>query len=218
MRQLIIIGAGGWGREVLSQITSDPAHKHNWHVKGFLDSRKNILDGLGYETPIISDPLTYTPQEEDVFICALGDPRNRWEYSQPLLNKGGKFTTISSASCGKNVIIGNGCLISHLVQLSPDTRICDFSNIHTQTIIGHDACIEEYAQIGAMTFIGGGARVGSFSVIYPHVTILPGIHIGDGATVGAGAVVVKNVPSGATVFGNPARTIFQTTEENSTGR
>lgn len=52
------------------------------------------------------------------------------------------------------------------------------------------------------------ARIGKHAIVHPHATILPGIHIGDAAVVGAGSVVVKDVPAGASVFGNPARVIY----------
>ncbi|MDL5039209.1 acetyltransferase [Comamonas sp. Y6] len=208
--QVLIIGAGGWGREVLALLQADPGYGKAWTVKGFLDSRSHLLDGLNYEsTPILGDPLTYAPRPQDLFVCALGDPRQREQYSRPLQDAGGHFLRIQAhALLGNRVQLGDGCLLSHLTQISPDARIGNFVNIHTQTIVGHDAQIGDYAQIGAMVFIGGKAVIGRHAVIHPHATITPGIQIGEGATVGAGAVVVKNVPAGATVFGNPARIIF----------
>nr|WP_252980606.1 hypothetical protein [Delftia acidovorans] len=59
-----------------------------------------------------------------------------------------------------------------------------------------------------MTFIGGGARIGKFSIVHPHSTILPGVTIGENSVVGAGSVVTKDVLPGVSVFGNPARVIF----------
>lgn len=208
--KVLIIGAGGWGREVLALLQADPAHGKAWTVQGFLDSRCHLLDGLNYaSTPVIGDPLTYPPGPQDLFVCALGDPRQRERYSRSLQDAGGRFLRIHAHSLlGPRVQLGEGCLLSHLTQISPDVRVGDFVNIQTQTVVGHDVQIGDYAQIGAMVFIGGEAVIGRHAVIHPHATITPGVRVGDGATVGAGAVVVKHVPAGATVFGNPARIIF----------
>ncbi len=207
---VLIIGAGGWGREVLAQMQGDPACGTTWVINGFLDTRARILDGLGCDVPIIGDPATYVPQQDDHFVCAVGDPRARQQYAQPLLDKGARFIPIlTGAYLSPRIHIGQGTLLCHRVQLSPDVRLGDFSNIHTNTVIGHDVRIGRYAQVGAMTFVGGGVSIGDFAVVHPHATILPGIRIGDGATVGAGSVVIKNVPDGATVFGNPAKLLFQ---------
>ena len=84
---VLIIGAGGWGREVLEQMQGDIAHGKVWEIAGFLDSRKHILDGFDTGMPIVGDPLTYEPQASEAFGCAQGDPLARFKYVQPLLAK-----------------------------------------------------------------------------------------------------------------------------------
>jgi acetyltransferase-like isoleucine patch superfamily enzyme len=59
-----------------------------------------------------------------------------------------------------------------------------------------------------MCFLGGGVQVGKMVQIFPHASIQPNVKIGDGAVIGIGSVVVKDVKENTTVFGNPARVIF----------
>lgn len=216
MERVLIIGASGWGREVLHQMThDDAAHGVDWYVGGFLDSRAHILDGYDVGVSIIGDPMTYVPDKEknDVFVCALGDPRERQKYAKPILEKGGRFIPICTQSfLSARVHLGQGSFLGHWVHSGPDVWIGDFVQIQALTMMGHDVRIGDYAHIGAQVFMGGGVRIGEFAIVHPRATILPGVSVGDNAVIGAGAVVLKDVPAGATVFGNPAKVIFQKPE------
>ncbi|KND60773.1 N-acetylglutamate synthase [Candidatus Burkholderia verschuerenii] len=210
MRKVLIVGAGGWGRQVLDMMQRTPGYGDAWTPTGFLDTRAHMLDGFGYALKVVGDPLTYAPGDDEIFVAAIGDPRARQRFVQPLLDRGARFMNIGLEPYDNSTIrLGHGAVSEHHTRIGVDTHIGDFANIHTQSVIGHDVRIGRFAQISAMVFIGGNARIGDFALINPHATIVPGIEIGEGATVGAGAVVVKNVPAGATVFGNPARIIFQ---------
>ena len=83
MRELIIVGAGGLGRELLGYIESDnPIFK----FKGFLDDRPHILDRSPRHPGIIGTPDTFVPGSNQVYFAAIGDPHARFKYTQYLRN------------------------------------------------------------------------------------------------------------------------------------
>lgn len=212
MIKLWIIGAGGWGREVVFLVRGMNASEHDWRLHGFLDDRTDILNNFDNQgLAILGDPLKHLVQKDELFVCAQGSPLTREKYSRSIRSQGGKFVTVIPRGMfiPDSVKIEEGCIFSPNVQISPDSHVGSFTNIHSLCILGHDVSIGNYCQIGAMVFLGGGVQIGNMATIHPHATILPGIKIGEEATVGAGAVVIKDVPPGTTVYGNPAKIIFR---------
>ena len=209
MYDVFIVGAGGYGRVALSQMLDDVACNATWRIAGFLDTRRHLLDRFDTGVPIVGDPLTFVPQGTERFVCAVGQPEYRAQYTAPLLEKGASFINIlTEAHIGRGVQLGTGCFLERRVTIGPDCRIGNFVNIHSLTILGHDITVGDYCQISCFSFIGGGVTLGEKVTVYPHASLLPGITIGHGATVGAGSVVLKDVPAGATVFGNPAKRVI----------
>lgn len=72
MKKLIIIGARGFGREVFSLATRSIGYNEEFSIKGFLDSKSDVLDEFENYPPIIGSVEDYEIQEDDVFVCALG--------------------------------------------------------------------------------------------------------------------------------------------------
>jgi len=201
---VLIIGAGGFGRNILWMLRNDAAYNKDWDIKGFLDNRTSA-EGLP-DVPLLGDPLSYQVQTGDIFINALGSPAARRQYTAPLLaQEADFFIARKNLLLGDRTTLGRGCIFDDNVSISVDSQIGEFVTVLSTTIIGHDVKIGDYCQIGNFVFIGGNASVGNDVVIHPHATILPHVKIGDGAVIGAGSVVIGNVPAGITVFGNPAK-------------
>lgn len=205
MRQLLIVGAGGFGREVLAYVEDD---NPLFEFKGFLDDRTDILAATPRERGVICSPHTYIPQQSDVFMAAIGDPKARAEYTRNLRERhNADFATVvhPQANVSRHARIGVGCIIAPRVGISVDTRIGHFTCIQEYAVIGHDAIIGNWCQINSHCTIAGGAKIGDYVTIHPNSVVTSGAVIGDGAVVASGSVVIGKIPSGVTVLGNPAR-------------
>ncbi len=209
MKHLYIIGARGCGREVYALYQGCKKTLLDVECAGFLDDNLNALDGFEGYPPIVSSVEDFVPKENDVFICALGDPKWVKHYTTIIENKGGKFISLISpqAIISRNVIIGEGCIINPIVIISPDVQLGKHVYCGALSNIGHDVCIEDCCHIGAYTFLGGSVKIGTCATLHPRVNILPHKKVGDHAVIGASSVVIRNVSPGTTVFGVPARKI-----------
>lgn len=206
MKNLIIIGARGFGREAYNAFMGIHKNDSEWTVKGFLDSQKDILDNYSGYPPIISSPEEYIVQENDYFFCAMGDVRWRKHYVDMMLSKDARFISIISKECklSKNTVVGNGCFIDDAT-ISCDVSIGNFTFIFSSSVIGHDVKIGNFSHIGSLSFLGGFSRIQNYVTIHPGAQILPHINVENGATVGAGSVVIRSVKENTTVMGIPAK-------------
>lgn len=206
MKNLIIIGARGYGREICSMAPNCIGFGDSFSVKGFLDSESHSLAAFTGYPPILDSPENYIPMEGDVFICAMGDVGWRKKYVELMAAKGAEFITLihKGADIGASVKIGKGCFIRNNVVLTTDIAVGDHVSLFDSAMVGHDCIIGDYCHLAAMTFMGGGVELGRLVTLHPGSRIVPHKKIGDGATVGIGSVVLNNIKRNVTVFGVPA--------------
>lgn len=209
MKHLLIIGARGWGREVyFSAQRTNEYQQGEYDIKGFLDSKTDALDGLrGDFPPIVGSVETYEIQPDDVFFCAMGEPKWRKHYADIIEQKGGKFITIiePTAIVYPNAQIGEGSYIGIWTSVSDNVTIGRHVMIHGLCTLGHDVQVGDYSSLFTSVFLGGYAKVGAMSQMSPKSMIIPHKSVGDNVAVGAASVVMRNIKDGLHVHGNPAQ-------------
>lgn len=207
MKDLLIIGARGWGREVFFSFKNNIK---DIHIKGFLDDNIRALDGLNGEyPPIISSVEDYQIQPNDVFFCAVGNPVYRKKYAEIIEEKGGKFISFISplAIVNPTAVLGEGVYIGGNSIISDNVIIGKHAMIHALCTLGHDVRIGDYVSIEAYSFFGGFSEIGNMTEIHVRSTILNHRKVGRNVSVGAGSVVLRNIKDDCHVFGVPAKII-----------
>lgn len=209
MKNLYIIGARGFGREVFNLFLECKKIHSSVECIGFLDDKKDALDGYTGYPPIISSVEDFEPKETDVFVCALGDVKFKRKYVEMITNKGGKFISLihPDAQVGLNTTIGEGCIIKNACSISCDIKIGKFVTIMGYSVLGHDCVVKDWCHLGAYSFLGGFSQLGESVTLHPGVRLLPYKQVGNNAIVGAGSVVIRNIKEGFSVFGVPAKKI-----------
>ncbi|MGA0134412.1 MAG: acetyltransferase [Opitutales bacterium] len=206
MKKLLIIGAGGFGREMLAWCRQHPDHGRAWSFEAFLDDNPDALAGFGSFAPV--RPLAgHRPGPDEVFVCGLGLPAVKEPLVRPLLDRGAEFLTFihPSAVVGERVRLGRGVVVCPGAVLSADIELDEFVLVNLNSTVGHDARIGPWSTLSAQCDVTGHVRLGARVFLGSRATVIPRRVVGDGVTVGAGAVVVADVPPGVTVFGVPAR-------------
>lgn len=210
MRKLLIVGARGFGRVVYDLAMECIKAGLNIQVKGFLDDDNHVLEGYQNYPPILSSVEDYIIDKDDVFICALGNPKYKKEYAELVARKGGHFISLvhPTVSLGRNAKLGEGCIVCLNANIGQDVEIGNFVTLDGYASIGHDTSVGNYSHIGAYAFAAGYVRIGESVVVHPGAKIVPHKKIGNGVTIGVGSIVISNVREGNTVFGNPAKKVI----------
>lgn len=208
MKNLIIIGAGGFAREVYWHAKKSLGYGVDWQIKGFLDGNIKLApeDYKLLPEKLLGDVNTYEICEDDVFTCGVATFDARKALIKKILSRGGQFINIISklAEIVPTAELGRGVVISPFAGISEHVKIGDFVYVNAHSIIGHDSCVGDFSSIMLHVSISSNCKIGSDVFIGSGSVILPKAKIEDGAKIGAGSVVLKKVRAGATVFTEPA--------------
>jgi sugar O-acyltransferase (sialic acid O-acetyltransferase NeuD family) len=112
-----------------------------------------------------------------------------------------------SATISRFASFGVGSMILHGAIIQAQARVGDHVIINTGTQVDHDCVIGNFVHLAPKVVLCGTVQVGEGTFIGASATVIPGKKIGAWAIIGAGAVVISDVPDGAVVVGNPAKII-----------
>lgn len=206
MKNIIIVGAGGFGRELLQWIKDINEIEKRWIIKGFIDDNPEALDELKFEFSVIGSIQNWQPKSDEVFACAIANPGIKEKVVGLLKSKGASFESVihPSAIIGEHNIIGEGLVAYPNSCITTNVLVGNFVTLLASEI-GHDAKIGDYSTISSYCDITGGVHLGKRVFLGSHVTIVPKRKVGDDAYLGAGSVVVTHIKEKTKVFGNPAK-------------
>lgn len=211
MKDLIIIGASGFGREVVWLVERINAVKMTWNIVGFIDDNAAIHGSFinGYQVLGGCEKVSEYP--DTYFVCAVGATKVRRAIITKLelnINDLHYATLIDpSAIISKRVNIGSGCIICAGSIITVDISIGDHVIINLDCTIGHDAVIHDFVTLYPSVNISGSTSISEYAELGTGVQIIQGKSIGSETIVGAGAVVVHDLPEKCTAVGSPAKPI-----------
>jgi hypothetical protein len=132
MKRLLIAGAGGFGREALAWALACPSNRTEWRVGGFLDANPSALEGFDIDFPLVGAPESYEPREDDVFICAIGDPATKLRVALDLKSRGARFVNVihPTAIIGPNSRMGTGCILCPNCMVTTNVVLGDFVTLN----------------------------------------------------------------------------------------
>jgi sugar O-acyltransferase (sialic acid O-acetyltransferase NeuD family) len=210
VREILIYGAGGAGRTLAFSLSMDRENEISWRVKGFVDDTEKLWGKKINDIPVVGGSEYLLSFSGNVAVSIVDNPSVRKNIiSKVKQNKKIKFPYITSSKAlvSPFVQIGEGCIISPLDNIQPNSQLGDFVWINGATRIGHDVVIAEYSTIFSGILISGGVTIGSGCVIGSGAIILPKRKIGDGSIIGAGSVINRDIPPNVVAAGVPAKVI-----------
>jgi sugar O-acyltransferase (sialic acid O-acetyltransferase NeuD family) len=212
---LIIIGAGGFSRDIAWAVEECNQTKPRWNLLGFLDDDPAKAGTIVSGYPVLGGIANSASYPDARLVLGVASYKNRGarrSIVEHMKWSPGRFATIVSpyAHVSHLTSIGHGCVILRLAVVSMDVVIGNHVLISSSCVIGHDAELSGYVTLAAGVRISGSVRVGEDVYAGSGSVIRDGLKIGAGALIGMGAAVFHDVREGQTVVGNPAKPLRKT--------
>lgn len=206
MRDIVIIGAGGHARPVISAISEI----NKWNIVGIIDLNFNGQQEVVMTIPIlggINIIKNYDPIKTDI-VVASGDNSLRSNLQKiGNLNKY-HFPNLvhPTAYVDKFATIGLGNFIGPYAYIGAMAKIGNGNLINTKASIDHEVVLGNFSQLAPSSVVCGRSKIGDKVLIGANATILHGLEIADETVVGAGAVITQNINiKGLTYIGIPGK-------------
>lgn len=208
MKNIVIIGAGGFGREVAWLIEDINRVNPEWNIVGFVDDNENIQgkEINGYKVVGNIDWL----KDQDLYVVsAIGNPINKKKVVKRLEGSKNKYPILIHPSVIYSSIVefGEGAIICAGNIISVNIKIGKHVIVNFDCTIGHDAILDDFTTVLPSVNVSGNVTVEECVSVGTGTAIIQGVTIGANTIIGAGAVVVKDLPANCTAVGAPAKPI-----------
>jgi len=212
MAKLLIIGAGGFGKEVAYYCKSLNTSFGTYEVAGFIDDapeKKGLEVIYGLKVIASSDDVLQNKKlfKDFQFCLAFAEVKARLKMAEKMEKEGFIFPNLihSSVNIDSSVHLGRGNIFAHRAVTTCDIEIGSFNVVNGYSGFGHDVKVGDHNIFASGIAILGEVTIKDFNVFHTNSCVLPRINIGSGNIFSVGSVVMKNTGDGNKYWGSPAR-------------
>lgn len=209
MKNIVIVGAGGVGRETSLIIQQINELELTWNLIGFVDDDVNSWGNFVNGYPVIGGMDSLEKLSLDTYVVvAIANYKVKKRIVNKINNRF-KFATIVHPRVWIHdyITLGEGTIIYEGAILTTNIKVGNHVIISPKCGIGHDSIIKDYVSLLWNVNVSGNDIIEEGVMMGSASTVIQGKRIGKGSTVGAGAVVIDNIDSYSTVVGVPAKII-----------
>lgn len=210
--QVVVIGVSGFGREALDVLVAMQNEGTRIEIVGVVDdfpSEQNIQRLSTRGVPFLGNLNEFLESRSRTikYVLGIGNPQVRAKLVAQLEGAGFvAFTAIHpSAQIGTETKLSAGVVVCAGAVISTNVQLRNHVHVNPNATIGHDSILEEFVSINPSAVISGEVLVREKTLVGASATILQGLEVGPSAVIGACACVTKNIASGKTVKGIPAK-------------
>jgi sugar O-acyltransferase (sialic acid O-acetyltransferase NeuD family) len=204
--RLIIVGAGGHGREALAVARAANRRRDRWHTISLADDGTPAEDTLERVDAELVGDTQWLINNGDEHVIAIGDPSTRRSIAERIGRSAPAVALVDpSAWLGDDVILDDGAMLYPGAICTTNVRIGHHSHVNCGVIVSHDCRVGDFVSLSPGVRLNGDVTIKDGAFLGTGAVVLPGRTVGQGAVVGAGAVVVDDVAPATTVIGVPAR-------------
>ena len=211
MKDLIIIGASGFGREVAWMVERINKIVPTWNLIGFLDDNDSLHGTVINGYSVIGAVENVVDYPDAYCVCAIGNSSVREEIVKKIkrINNNIKYGILidPTVEISDYVTIGEGTIICAHTIITVNIQIGKHVIVNLDCTIGHDAIIQDYVTLYPSVNVSGITNVGYATELGTGMQIIQGKSIGEYCKIGAGSIVVKDIPPKCTAVGCPAKAI-----------
>ena len=205
--RVVILGAGGHGQVVADICLRMADAGAALSLAGFLDDDTGLHGRAFLGVPVLGPVACLASVPHDAVVVAIGSNRTRQRLAAELTRQGERFAVPRhpSAVIAPDAVIGPGSIVCAGVVIGPTSVIGAHAIMNTGSTIDHHNRVGDFAHIAPGVHLGGDVQIGEGTLVGIGSSVLPQRAVGDWTIVGAGSVVTKDIPSGVTAMGIPAR-------------
>ena len=209
MDDLIIIGAGDFGREIVNLVNRINGCNFDkaWNIVGFVDDNPDLQGKVINGVEVIGNISSINSCKKSVYvICSIGSAKKRKEVIESICNPMIKYAVLIDpcADIYSGADISEGCVVCGGTILAIDVKLGKHVVVNLNCNLGHDVIVDDYCVLNPGTIISGKCNIKECSDLGTGTSVIQGLTIGPNTVIGAGAVVIRDIQPNCMAAGNPA--------------